>query len=74
VNKLAVTERLVVSVPADTEIYVVLQKMTKAPVLTSNGSSTPVQAGSRQSAEQLRQLLQLQKELNQDANALSSNQ
>jgi hypothetical protein len=73
VNKLAVTERLVVSVPADTEIYVVLQKMTKAPVSISNGSLTPVQAGSRQSAEQLRQLLQLQKELNQDANTASSN-
>ncbi|HEY1936416.1 MAG TPA: TrbI/VirB10 family protein [Candidatus Angelobacter sp.] len=75
VNKLAVTERLVVSVPADTEIYVVLQKMAKlSPVSTSNGSLSSVQGGSRQSAEQLRQLLQLQRELNQDANTVSSNQ
>jgi hypothetical protein len=75
VNKLAVTERLVVSVPADTEIYVVLLKMTKAlPVSTSNVSLPQAQGGSRQSAEQLRQLLQLQKELNQETNTVSSNQ
>jgi hypothetical protein len=68
VNKLAVTAHLVVSVPADTEIYIVLQKATKAPpVLKADGASSILPAGSRQSVEQLRQLLQLQKELSQES-------
>jgi hypothetical protein len=75
VNKLAVTERLVVSVPANTEIYVVLQKPAKTqPLLKSDGALAASQSSPRQNAEQLRQLLQLQKELNQEANAASSNQ
>jgi hypothetical protein len=68
VNKLAVTAHLVVSVPADTEIYIVLQKATKAaPVLKADGASPTLPASSRQSVEQLRQLLQLQKELSQES-------
>ncbi|HET6844367.1 MAG TPA: TrbI/VirB10 family protein [Candidatus Angelobacter sp.] len=78
VNKLAVTEHLVVSVPANTEIYVVLQKPAKTePLLKSDGATPAAQSGgssTRQNAEQLRQLLQLQKELNQEANAATSNQ
>jgi hypothetical protein len=75
VNKLAVTEHLVVSVPANTEIYVVLQKPAKTqPLLKSDGVLAASQSSPRQNAEQLRQLLQLQKELNQEANAASSNQ
>src|SRR5579859_1549607 len=75
VNKLAVTAHLVVSVPADTEIYIVLQKATKgAPVLKSDGASSTSPANSRQSAEQLRQLLQLQKELSQESSLVNSSQ
>jgi hypothetical protein len=35
VERLAITERIVVSIPASTEIYVVLEKQTKQPVNTS---------------------------------------
>jgi type F conjugative transfer system protein TrbI len=73
VAKLAITEHLVVSVPAGTEIYVVLQKPTKptihnprvqvpAPTLTTN------QPG----IEELGKLLQLQRELNQAATPKAS--
>jgi hypothetical protein len=76
VNKLAVTEHLVVSVAANTEIYVVLRKPAKtepqAKADPTAASSSP--ANARQNADQLRQLLQLQRELNQEAVAGSSNQ
>ena len=63
VANLALTERIVVSVPADTEIYVVLQKAAKENVQSSRlqAPAVPRQA----SIEELRQLLQLQRELNQ---------
>lgn len=70
VNRLAVTERLVVSVAANTEIYVVLQKPAKARLATP-----PMEGGTaRDTGDQLRQLLQLQKELNQQMGAPNSNQ
>jgi hypothetical protein len=66
VGGLAMTEHIVVSVPADTEIYVILQKPAK-----ENAQSPRVQAlsqtASQPSIEELRQLLQLQRELNQTA-------
>jgi len=76
VNKLAVTERLVVSVAANTEIYVVLRKPAKTePQAKTDAAVAPsAQPSPKQSADQLRQLLQLQKELNQDATVASSNQ
>jgi len=61
----ALTERIVVSVPADTEIYVILQKATKENALPSRmqSSSTPSQVN----IDELRQFMQLQRELNQPA-------
>jgi hypothetical protein len=68
VANLAVTEHVVVSVPADTEIYVILQKPTKDPISTPRAQAAP-QAVNQQSIEGLRQLMQLQRELNQTATA-----
>jgi hypothetical protein len=63
VANLALTERIVVSVPADTEIYVILQKAAKENVQSSRiqAPAGPNQAN----IEELRQLMQLQRELNQ---------
>ena len=64
VANLALTERIVVSVPADTEIYVILQKAAKesgqSPRLT-----VPSQSVNQPNIDELRQLMQLQRELNQ---------
>lgn len=66
IGRLAVTEHVIVSLPAQMEIYVVLSKPANTPpsvqsknVLASAGSSN---------IEQLRQLLQLQRELNEQTN------
>ena len=73
VAKLAITEHLVVSVPADTEIYVVLQKPVKQ-LAQARSSQAPTQAQpvNRPGIEELRQLLQLQRELNQTAGSGTS--
>jgi hypothetical protein len=65
VAKLAITEHLVVSVPADTEIYVVLQKPARQTIqdLTTK-LRLPTQIMNQPGIEELRQLLQLQRELN----------
>ena len=66
VANLVVTERIVVSVPADTAIYVVLQKPTRESI--QGGRVEPaVQAAHQPSIEELRQLMQLQRELNETA-------
>ena len=67
---LALTEHIVVSVPADTEIYVVLQKTAKQAVRESHAQSPPSRSASQPNIDELRQLLQLQRELNQ---ALATN-
>jgi hypothetical protein len=66
VGKLAITEHLVVSVPANTEIYVVLEKPTKQTV-QDRRAQLPAQAqtANQPNIEEVRQLLQLQRELNQ---------
>jgi len=75
VNKLAVTEHLVVAVPADTEIYVVLQKPAKAEPQLSPGTTVPPgPTATRRNMDQLRQLMQLQKELSQETNSTTANQ
>lgn len=66
VANLSLTEHVVVSVPADTEIYVILQKPAKESV-QSPRLQLPSQNGSQPSIEELRQLMQLQRELNQTA-------
>jgi hypothetical protein len=69
--RLAITERLVVSVPASTEIYVVLEK----PTLPQPATPQPRQPiPSAPAAEQLRQLLELQRELNQTSGLANTNQ
>ena len=74
-NKLAVTEHLVVTVPADTEIYVVLQKRARTESQLKPGATTLSGPSTmRQNLDQLRQLLQLQKELNQETTAAASDQ
>src|SRR5262249_21510551 len=65
VANLALTERIVVSVPADTEIYVILQKAAKETV--TNSHMQPQSQTSQPNIEELRQLMQLQRELNQPA-------
>ncbi len=62
---LAVTEHIVVSVPAGTDIYIVLQKSAKESVLQSRPSEAPTQTAAQPSIDELRQLMQLQRELNQ---------
>jgi hypothetical protein len=65
---LALTERIVVSVPADTEIYVILQKPAKQ-IVQNQDSQLPTIHASQPSIEELRQLVQLQHELNQTVGA-----
>jgi|SRR5579872_490377 len=74
VANLAITERIVVSVPAGTEIYVVLQKPAKEglPNQTTKAGSQP--SAGQPSIQELRQLLQLQKELSQSASAEGTSQ
>ena len=64
VANLAITEHLVISVPADNEIYVVLQKPAKE-IVQNPLAQQPTQTASQPSIEELRQLMQLQRELNQ---------
>lgn len=63
VTNLAVTEHVVISIPAGTEIYVVLQKPAKEIIQTPHAQ--PTQTTAQPSIEELRQLMQLQRELNQ---------
>jgi Bacterial conjugation TrbI-like protein len=64
VANLALTERIVVSVPADTEIYVILQKTAKESGQSSR-LTAPSQSVNQSNIDELRQLMQLQRELNQ---------
>lgn len=66
VANLALTERIVVLVTANTEIYVILQKAAKENSQSSR-VQLPSQAATQPSIEELRQLMQLQRELNQNA-------
>lgn len=69
IANLAVTERLVVSVPAGTEIYVILQKSAKESVIHSPRVQLPMQTTGQPNIDELRQLIELQRELNQTASA-----
>src|SRR5260370_23079980 len=76
VSRLAITERVVVSVPANTEIYVVLEKPTKTGN-TARGAAAfpgPQTNVSSPSTHELRQLLRFQRGLNQAIPEASSSQ
>ena len=67
IASLALTEHVVVSMPAGREIYVILQKPTTETVIQSPNTRSRVQTANQPSIDELRQLLQLQRELNQAA-------
>lgn len=74
VANLAITQHIVVSVPAGTEIYVVLQKAAKESVATVESKGAERPATGSTSIQELRQLLQLQRELNQSVASAGQNQ
>jgi hypothetical protein len=67
IARLNLTERVVVSVDANTPIYVVLDRDTKQTLTRTDHSP----ASTTQSLDSLRQILQLQRELNQNAEPIS---
>jgi hypothetical protein len=66
ISRMAITSRIVVTVSADTPIYVVLEQTPKTDPVSgkSNGRSSQ---SLTTNAEELRQLLQLKRELNQSS-------
>ncbi len=76
VARLAITQHVVVSVPANTEIYVVLEKPASTGSTARGGAGiSGVQTNLRSpSTQELRELLQLQRELKQAAPAANSSQ
>lgn len=76
VSQLSITEHLVVTVPAEKEIYVVVQKRSTG-VSTSISAASEVRSevgANHQNLEELKQLLQLQRELNHQASPAQINQ
>ena len=71
VSRLAITQHIVVTISADTPIYVVLEQTPKPNQGSLQPSARSVPTSNSANADQLRQLLQLQQELNQ---ASTSNQ
>ncbi len=65
VSRLAITQHIVVTISADTPIYVVLEQTPKTNQVSQQPSTRSVPTSNSANVEQLRQLLQLQQELNQ---------
>jgi hypothetical protein len=65
VSRLAITQHIVVTISADTPVYVVLEQTPKSNQGSLQPSARSVPTSNSANAEQLRQLLQLQQELNQ---------
>ena len=65
VSRLAITQHIVVTISADTPIYVVLEQTPKSNQGSLQPSGRGVPTSNSANVEQLRQLLQLQQELNQ---------
>ena len=65
VSRLAITQHIVVTISADTPIYVVLEQTPKTNQTSLQPSGRGVPTSNSANVEQLRQLLQLQQELNQ---------
>jgi Bacterial conjugation TrbI-like protein len=66
ISRIAITSRIVVTVPADTPIYVVLGETPKADATSGRSDGRSAQSLTT-NAEELRQLLQLKRELNQSS-------
>jgi hypothetical protein len=67
ISKLAVTQHIVVTISADTPIYVVFEQTPKTNAASVESGLRNAQPGYATNAEELRQLLQLRRELNQPA-------
>ena len=65
VSRLAISQYIVVTISADTPIYVVLEQTPKTNQASLQPSARSVPTSNAGNVEQLRQLLQLQQELNQ---------
>ena len=65
VSRLALTEHVVVTIPANTAIYVVLEKTARSRTVPERTILGTSQSGSSANANELRRLLQLQRELQQ---------
>jgi hypothetical protein len=65
VSRLAITQHIVVTISADTPIFVVLEQTPKPNQGSLQPSARSVPTSNSANAEQLRQLLRLQQELNQ---------
>jgi hypothetical protein len=65
ISRMAVTQHIVVTIPADIPIYVVFEKTPKSNADPARGTVAGPRACNPVKAEELRQLLQLQRELNQ---------
>jgi hypothetical protein len=65
VSRLAITQHIVVTISADTPIYVILEQTPKTNQTSLQSSGRGVPTSNSANVEQLRQLLQLQQELNQ---------
>ena len=63
VSRLPVTQGIVVTIPGDTPVYVILEQTPKANSASAQSSAANLRPGTA-NAEELRQLLQLQRELN----------
>lgn len=68
ISRMAITSRIVVTVSADTPIYVVLEQAPKGDA-ASGPSNVRGSQSLNTNAEELRQLLQLKRELNQSSPA-----
>lgn len=67
VSRLAINQHIVVTISADTPIYVVLEQIPNSNQLSQRPSVRGVPTSNAANVEQLRQLLQLQQELNQSS-------
>ncbi len=65
VSRLAITQHIVVTISADTPIYVVLEQTPKSNQGSPQPNARSAPTSNSANVEQLRQLLQLQQELNQ---------
>jgi hypothetical protein len=65
VSRLAITQHIVVTISADTPVYVVLEQTPKTNHTSLQPSARSAPTSNSANVEQLRQLLQLQQELNQ---------